>query len=136
MPYDDGRCGIVIDYARAGDVLLQLKRLAEAEEAYKKALAKSDLPFALAHNDLPALQSIAGAYAGFGGLRMAMVVRTRGPEEASRLRNDACVAWRQSSEIETRLTNPVRFSSSNFPMPNRNAAMELSRNCGATMSPN
>jgi eukaryotic-like serine/threonine-protein kinase len=122
VPYDDGRCGIVIDYARAGDVLLQLKRPAEAEEAYKKALAKSDLSFALAHNDVPALQSIAGAYAGFGGLRMAMAAQARDPEEASRLRDDACGAWRQSSEIETHLTNAVRFSSSNFPMPNRNAA--------------
>jgi eukaryotic-like serine/threonine-protein kinase len=136
VPYDDGRCGIVIDYARSGDALLQLKRPAEAGEAYRKALAKSDLSFALAHNDVPALQSIAGAYAGFGGLHMAMAAQARDPQEASRLRYDACGAWRQSGEIQTHLTAPVRFSSSNFPMPNRNAAMELSRNCGATMSPN
>jgi hypothetical protein len=136
VPYDDGRCGIVIGYARTGDALLQLQRPAEAEEAYKKALAKSDLSFALAHNDVPALQSIGFAYAGFGSLRMAMAGQARDPGEASLLRNDACGAWRQSSSVQTHLTGPVHFSSSNFPMPKRNVAMEMSRNCGTTMSPN
>jgi tetratricopeptide (TPR) repeat protein len=134
VPYDDGRAGIVVGYGRAGDALLQMKRTAEAEESYRKALVKSDLPSAIARNDVPVLQSIAGAYAGFGGLRMAMAAHARDPEEASQLRNDACGAWRQSNEIQRRLTAPVRFSSSNFPMPNLNAARESFRSCATVSS--
>jgi non-specific serine/threonine protein kinase/serine/threonine-protein kinase len=133
VAYDDGRAGIVIDYVRIGDALLKMKRTAEAEEACKKALAKSDLASAVAHNDVPRLQSIAGAYAGFGGLRMEMAAQDPDPEDASRLRNEACSAYQQSNEVQKHLPLSVRFSSSDFPMPDLNSARESYRNC-ATFS--
>ena len=128
VSYDDGRCGIVTGYTRTGDALLQMKRKDEAEEAYKTAIAKSGQAFALAHNDLPALQSIAAAYTALGGLRAAMAAEARDPKEAARLRDEACGAWRQSSEMQKRLVS-VRLSSSDFPIPYTNTATELSRSC-------
>jgi non-specific serine/threonine protein kinase/serine/threonine-protein kinase len=136
VSYDDGRCGIVTAYTRAGDALLQMNRTAEAEKAYKKALAKSALASAMTLNDVPALQSIAGAYAALGALRMWMAARARNPADASRLHNEACGAWQQGSEIQKRLTPPPRFTSSDFPMPNLKAATEAFHGCSIVMSPN
>jgi tetratricopeptide (TPR) repeat protein len=136
VPYDDGRCGIVTGYIRAGDALLQMRRTAEAEEAYRKALAKSDLASAMTHNDAPALQSIAGAYAALGSLRLTMAAQSRNPADASRWHSEACGAWQQGSEIRKRLISPPRFSASDFPMPNLKVATESSRSCSTAMSSN
>jgi hypothetical protein len=85
---------------------------------------------AISHNDVPTLYAIAGAYAGFAHLQMVMEARANGPEDSARLRNEACTAYLQSNGLQRRTPTPVRFNSSDFPIPDVNAAMELSRNCG------
>jgi tetratricopeptide (TPR) repeat protein len=131
VQYADGRCGIVTGYTLAGDALLPLNRTADAETALRTAMSKSDLAPAIAHNDVPALYAIAGAYAAFGHLRMAMAGTSPGREDAARLRNEACGAYQHSDEIQKRIMAPLRLSSSDFPVTDLKATKDLSRNCSA-----
>ncbi len=115
VQYDDGKCGIVTDYVRIGDALVKLRRLAEAETAYRTALSKSEPGLAAKRADLPALVPIRAAHADMGDLNFVAASSVRDSTQRDRLRVQACEEYRQAREVNQLIPVAWTFNPSNFP---------------------
>jgi serine/threonine protein kinase/tetratricopeptide (TPR) repeat protein len=122
--YDDARCGIATGSVLIGNSYKELKRLTEAESAYKTALSNAN-----PQNDLPALFPVAAAYAAMANLRMMSAAKAHTSEERTRLLTEACTAYVQGIEVQHRIPITVTFSSSGFPIPPMKAATNVASAC-------
>jgi serine/threonine protein kinase/tetratricopeptide (TPR) repeat protein len=129
VQFDNGRCGIMTDYIRIGDTYLRMNRVAEAEAAYRTAVAKSNLTLAKEHDDLSALHPIAGAYSAIGSLGMLKASNAHDSEERSRLRNEACASYTYSLEIQKHIPTSMSLSPSDFPVTSLSVPANLSTPC-------
>jgi tetratricopeptide (TPR) repeat protein len=115
-----------------GDTYLKMNRLSDAESAYRAALKKSNPAFATAHEDLPALYAIAGAYSSMGNLQLAIAATSRSSDERERVRKASCAAFANSSEIQRQTPAVVSFSPSDFPLTPFKVPADWSTLCAGT----
>jgi non-specific serine/threonine protein kinase/serine/threonine-protein kinase len=127
--FADVRCGVAADFVMIGEVLLAQRRVPEAAEAYRKALAQADVAFTQAHGDTPALYPIADAQAGLGDVARARAEASRGAEERARYRDEACSYYAQSAATSRRIPEPARFSPSQFPSGDSHRVAMLAAAC-------
>jgi eukaryotic-like serine/threonine-protein kinase len=113
---DDAICGIMTAYVRIGDSLANLGRPAEAETAYKTALAKIDPATAVKHADLPALLPLAAVHAGLGNLKLAAASRSHAPADEEGLRRQGCDESTESQKIRKLIPTAFAFNPVSFPV--------------------
>jgi non-specific serine/threonine protein kinase/serine/threonine-protein kinase len=131
---DDAICGIMTAYIRTGDILLKLARTADAEAAYRSALAKSAPASAINNADLPALLLLAAAHAGLGNLKFASAAVIHNPAEQDALRRHGCDEYSEARNFKQHIPVSFAFSPVNFPAP-RVTIASLEEACANNTSP-
>ena len=111
---DDTRCELATSYIKTGSVRARMGNLQGAEDSYQKALDVTNPPFAVEHNDIPALYVIAEAQSGLAETAAALARAARDPEQHKRLTQDAQSYRQQSTQTWQNIPNPSQISPSGF----------------------
>ena len=129
VQFDDGRTGLVTIYCRMGDTLLKLKRLKEAEAAYRTAQAKAQ-GIAKDRRDIPAVASFSEIHAGLSSLYLAKSRQTLDADGRRRFHEQACREFVESQEPRSLTPVTLRFNPNNFPAEDPEGVRALSQACG------
>jgi eukaryotic-like serine/threonine-protein kinase len=112
--YDDARCDLAMVETKIGNTLVRMGKSRDAATHFGRALDTAKLSVSLEHNDFPALNAAAEAYAGEGDLAEFEARNSANEATRSKLRNDACTSYKQSLSIWKHISNPGRINGNGY----------------------
>jgi len=133
VQYDDARTGQAVVSVRLGDMHRRLGHYTDAKAAYKKAQSKLGTPSALDNSNLPALYASAAVEQGFRDLWMTRATSASTADQQALNLEKACAAYKTSLQPLGLPAVPLRFSPSEYPIPDPLPATDFQRRCEIQM---